>query len=238
MAHKKQTFWYKLSAFLGKKLIAFVEFFIARTIVSKTIFNKKDFPWIAFFEQNYEIIKTEYTVLKNTKAAYDITTISVEQQGVIESNRWDFVPLYLYGIPIVENIELCPKTNVLLKNIPNFTTVFFSVLKPGANIKPHRGAFKGYLRFHFGVDIPRDYRNCGICVLNETYHWKNGESLIFDDTFIHDAWNRSDSSRVLLYVDFIRPMPRILVLTSMGLTKLIGKSAYIQNAIKNLKSIH
>ena len=30
--------------------------------------------------------------------------------------------------------------------------------------------------------------------------------MIFDDTFEHEAWNRTDGVRVILFVDIMRPM--------------------------------
>ncbi|MBP6731225.1 MAG: aspartyl/asparaginyl beta-hydroxylase domain-containing protein, partial [Chitinophagales bacterium] len=143
--------------------------------------------------------------------------------------------LYIYGVPLNDNIALCPQTDRLLKNIPNVTTAFFSILSSDTVIKEHRGAFKGYLRFHLGVDIPADYENCGIRILNDTYHWQNGKSFIFDDTFLHSAWNKSSQKRTVLYVDFIRPMPKPLTWIALLLTRLISASPYIQNALKNLR---
>ena len=59
--------------------------------------------------------------------------------------------------------------------------------------------------------------------------------MIFDDTFKHTAWNNSNEERTVLYVDFIRPMPAVLMRISKWLTLLINKSPFIRNAYKNLK---
>jgi beta-hydroxylase len=144
--------------------------------------------------------------------------------------------LYVYGIPLVENLSLCPETARIIQAIPNKTTVFFSAIKPGTFIKEHRGAYKGYLRYHLGVQIPAHPTECGLKINDRVYHWENGKSLIFDDTYLHEAWNNSNEERVVLYVDFIRPMPWFLVNLSKWLTYLISQSPFVQNGIVKLKT--
>ena len=41
----------------------------------------------------------------------------------------------------------------------------------------------------------------------ETYYWKNGEGIVFDDNYLHDAENGSDEVRVILWIDLRRKMP-------------------------------
>ena len=41
----------------------------------------------------------------------------------------------------------------------------------------------------------------------EKYHWHEGEAVLFDDTFLHDAANETDSVRVVLFLDVARKMP-------------------------------
>jgi aspartate beta-hydroxylase len=35
--------------------------------------------------------------------------------------------------------------------------------------------------------------------------WEEGRCVTFDDTFLHEAWNRSDETRVVLIVDTWHP---------------------------------
>src|SRR5258708_20023106 len=41
----------------------------------------------------------------------------------------------------------------------------------------------------------------------EKYYWRNGASVMFDDTFLHDAANESSDVRVVLFLDVVRKMP-------------------------------
>jgi beta-hydroxylase len=227
-----ESFAYKWKAFLGKTILRIVELFIDAVIVRKPVYQCSDFSWIQAIEKNHSEILREYIEIKGNSKLSDINQISDEQKSVVEKDKWFFFPLYAYGIPIQKNLELCPVTAQTIKHITNVTTVFFSVLTANTYVKPHRGAFKGYLRYHLGVQIPNDFDCCGIRIRNKIYHWENGKSLIFDDTYIHDAWNESSEDRVVLYVDFVRPMPKALTLITKSLTKAISKSPFVQNALE------
>ena len=73
------------------------------------------------------------------------------------------------------------------------------------NLPPHCGPWSGRLRAHLGLIIP-DTDNCFIRVADQTYHWKNGEVVYFDDTYKHEAFNNTDKLRVVLFMDILRPM--------------------------------
>jgi aspartate beta-hydroxylase len=47
--------------------------------------------------------------------------------------------------------------------------------------------------------------NCAIHVGGEERVWHEGECFTFDDTFEHEAWNRSDSTRVVMLLDVWNP---------------------------------
>jgi aspartate beta-hydroxylase len=50
--------------------------------------------------------------------------------------------------------------------------------------------------------VPDD---CAIRVGGEEHAWKEGQCVTFDDTFEHEAWNRSDQTRVVLIMDGWNP---------------------------------
>lgn len=93
----------------------------------------------------------------------------------------------------------------ILKKIPQTNTAMFSILSPGKYIPPHRGPYKGVLRYHLGLMVPEPQGICRIRVGNDIRSWKEGKSLIFDDSHEHEVWNDSDSYRVVLFVNFARP---------------------------------
>lgn len=112
------------------------------------------------------------------------------------------IGLYAFGRKIEENAKKCPITTKLVESIPGMTMAGFSSLAPGAYITPHRG-YEGYsdhvLRLHLGLICPE---GCGIKVGKKVMTWKEGNTLAFDDIVTHEAWNRSNQTRIILLVDF------------------------------------
>lgn len=79
---------------------------------------------------------------------------------------------------------------------------FFSRLRPGARIPPHFGLTNTRLTTHLPLIVPDD---CGIRVGREVCQWREGEVIAFDDSFEHEAWNQSDTDRVVLIFEVHHP---------------------------------
>ena len=43
---------------------------------------------------------------------------------------------------------------------------------------------------------------------DQVYTWKEGESVLFDDSWNHEVYNECENDRVVLIVDIRRPMPQ------------------------------
>jgi len=78
----------------------------------------------------------------------------------------------------------------------------FSVLRPGTHILPHRGVTNTRLVAHLPLIVPK---GCALNVGGEIHEWQKGRCVTFDDTFEHEAWNRSDETRVVLSMDCWNP---------------------------------
>lgn len=101
--------------------------------------------------------------------------------------------------------KFCPKTVALLKQVPEVKAAMFTELPPGAKLNPHRDPYAGSLRYHLGLSTPNDDR-CFINVNDQPYSWRDGEGVMFDETYIHWAINQSDKTRIILLCDIERPM--------------------------------
>jgi beta-hydroxylase len=101
--------------------------------------------------------------------------------------------------------RLCPRTVALLRAIPSVKAAMFAELPPGGILKRHRDPFAGSLRYHLGLVTPNSDR-CFIDVDGQRYSWRDGEGVIFDETYIHSAQNGSDVNRIILFCDIERPM--------------------------------
>ncbi|HEY4415174.1 MAG TPA: aspartyl/asparaginyl beta-hydroxylase domain-containing protein, partial [Verrucomicrobiae bacterium] len=121
-------------------------------------------------------------------------------------NDWKTFFLAGIGMDCSENAARCSETMRLLGKIPGMKTAFFSILSPHKHIPAHRGAFNGLLRFHLGLLVPEPREKVRIRIGNDFRNWTEGKALIFDDTFNHEVWNDTEGYRVVLFVDFTRPL--------------------------------
>jgi beta-hydroxylase len=93
----------------------------------------------------------------------------------------------------------------LLKSIPTIKAAMFASLPPGAKLVRHRDPYAGSLRYHLGLVTPNDPA-CYIDVDGQRYHWRDGEAVMFDETYIHHAENATQHQRVILFCDVERPL--------------------------------
>lgn len=119
----------------------------------------------------------------------------------IYTGDWSVFPFYRFGEKVESTCAACSRTAALIEDIPGMVTAGFSRLSPGTHIQPHAGYTDQVLRFHLGLSGGTD---CGLRVGDETRGWHPGSAFVFDDTQEHEAWNRGDSDRVVLLLDFMR----------------------------------
>lgn len=202
----------------------------------RPFFPNDAFPWIGRIEAFYPAIRGEMLdLLARGVPIPGFEQISADQEKLSRDRRWKTFFFLGYGARFEDNIARCPATWAALNHVPGLTTAFFSVLEPGKRLPSHRGPYKGVLRYHLGVVIPENAEACGIDVAGERRHWREGHSLIFDDTFIHSAWNDSTECRIVLFVDFARPLRFPANLINRAILKLIARSGYVQEAKVNYR---
>jgi beta-hydroxylase len=93
-----------------------------------------------------------------------------------------------------------------VESISSIKGALFATLAPGARLKRHRDPYAGSLRYHLGLVTPTHPGECRILVDGYEYSWRDGEDLIFDETFIHYAENTTDQTRIILLCDVERPL--------------------------------
>jgi aspartate beta-hydroxylase len=150
-----------------------------------------------------------------------------EQEGISanDGRDWRMFIFKAYGIEVQENLRRCPTVSSLLARAPEVVSAVFSFLAPHKHIPRHRGPFRGVLRFHLGLSMPRaadGSLGAALDVDGIEYRLGDGDSLLWDDTFPHEAWNNSDDVRVALLLDvWRRDMPLDMELLSRGLVSLV-----------------
>ena len=142
---------------------------------------------------------------------------------------WKRFYLTWYGEPLASAQALCPATVGLLAKIPEVKAAMFALLPPGSKLNPHRDPFAGSLRYHLGLATP-NADDCRIFVDGEAYSWRDGEDVLFDETYVHWAENRTDQTRVILFCDVERTLRTPLMRAiNRSVSRVLGQATASQN---------
>jgi aspartyl/asparaginyl beta-hydroxylase (cupin superfamily) len=58
---------------------------------------------------------------------------------------------------------------------------------PNTTLRPHTGPTNSRLRLHLPLVVPIG-ADAGLTVGGESHRWEPGQCLVFDDSFVHEAW--------------------------------------------------
>ncbi|OWF76421.1 aspartyl beta-hydroxylase [Yersinia frederiksenii] len=174
--------------------------------VPTTPYLKQDlFPELAVLRDNWLQIREE------GKALMDIQQIKASDKyndagfNSFFKTGWKRFYLKWYEDSHPSAMTLCPYTTSLLRGLPSVKAAMFAELPDGSRLPRHRDPYAGSLRYHLGLITPNDDR-CFIDVDGTTYSWRDGEGILFDETYIHYAENQSGQNRLILFCDIERPM--------------------------------
>jgi len=178
-------------------------------------YEREDFDWVESVEAQTDAIRAE---LENVLADASRFSPYLESDGshlspsgtdLVDNDDWGAYYLWHYGDKNKEAEALCPGAFKALAGVPQpdipgqAPIALFSKLRAKTKIPPHNGMVNTRLICHLPLIVPA---NCGaLRVGNEARPWVEGELLIFDDSMLHEAWNDSDSERVVLLFDIWRP---------------------------------
>jgi aspartate beta-hydroxylase len=169
------------------------------------------FPQAPLFEQSWEQIRDEAVMISRGLSSVPRFHELMAAQTAISANDgrdWRVFVLKAYGYDVRRNQERCPITTALVERCPSVISASFSFLAPGKHIPPHRGPFRGVLRFHLGLSMPKgdDGRLGAVLWVNdEEYRLRDGGTLLWDDTYPHEVLNSTDDVRICLLLDVWRP---------------------------------
>ncbi len=224
---------------LGKRVIRRLADFLGRQslVGDLPVFRTQDFDWAVRLEENWDVIRLELDrVLTHHADLPSFHEISPDQAKISKGDNWKTFILFGFGYKSELNCRQCPETTRVLETIPHLRTAFFSILAPGYHIPRHKGVTKGVIRGHLALIVPKDRDNCWIRIDDQRVSWRQGDCLVFDDTFDHEVRNDTDERRVVLLLDVDRPMRFWGRLINKIFLTGIRWTAYVQDAKKNLQS--
>ena len=194
------------------------------------------FPWLQPILTQIPAIREEaLPILAHNEAIPPFRDFAPGHERIAPSaNDWRSFFFYGYGYPVPENLARCPIVADAVKDVPGLVSAIYSVVGPGAHIRRHRGVSKAIMTAHIGLIVPDKAENCRMDVDGETVVWRVGQAAVFDDTHPHEVWNETDQHRVLLLIQFRRPMRQPGRFVADLLVTLVRRSSFVQRARRNL----
>ncbi len=196
----------------------------------------RGFPKHRLIEDAYPVIRAEAeALLRNPDRIPQFHEIDPLQTPISGKDGIPWRTFFLkgHGLWHDTNVNLTPKTAEVLRQIPDVETAMLSILDGGKHIPAHRGFYRGVYRYHLGLIVPDDapvYIVCG----GQEYHWREGEGVLFDDTYRHEVWNRSAHPRVVLFLNVVRDadLPRWLRPINRMVASMMQRSPKLKRAGK------
>lgn len=180
-------------------------FYLFSGVPNRPWLDRARFPELGQLDEHWETIRDEALALsqdgriRRSEEFDDLGFNSFFRRG------WKRFYLKWYGDPLPSARALCPKTLELIERIPCIKAAMFTMMSPRSKLVPHRDPFAGALRYHLALTTPKT-GSCRLELDGDPYSWREGESVLFDPTFIHRAVNETDETRIVLFCDVARPM--------------------------------
>lgn len=179
--------------------------YLSSRVQPRPYLDARSLPELDVLRENWQVIRDEALRMQGEgriRAADGYTDIGFNS---FFRTGWKRFYLKWYGDHLPSAQAECPRTVELLGRIPSVKAAMFASLPPGGRLVRHRDPYAGSLRYHLGLATPNS-PGCYIEVDGERYHWRDGEDVVFDETFIHYAENTTEQQRVILFCDVERPL--------------------------------
>ena len=168
--------------------------------------------WVAALESHAPYVAFELGVLEGRGGAFQPYLDAPREQASPHrtssglqppEHGWRALFFCRDGRWMPEVLAACPATAQAIRLAPVANDdVMLSRLEPCTEIPAHHGLHNLTLTCHLGLQVPA---GCELQVDGERRTWQEGRCLVFDDTYLHAAWNRSSRARVVLLLDVWHP---------------------------------
>ena len=176
-------------------------------------YPREAFPWVSELEKAVPDMRAEIEqVLADDRGLEPYVREEDERasrgHSLLNDARWSAFHLFRAGERVEENAARCPLIMRLLELLPmpvierRSPMALISILRPGTHIPPHHGMLNTRLICHIPLVVPK---GCRLRVGAETRDVVEGQAMIFDDSFEHEAWNDGDAVRAVLLFEIWRP---------------------------------
>jgi aspartate beta-hydroxylase len=170
-------------------------------------YNPADFEAVGILESNWHTINTELErALRQMKGFEPYIHQTARETDPFEGDMNVFFLRNAFTNDrerLERNRKICPETTAIVDNLPRSGEIaLISALNPHTHLPPHCGAENLRQTIHLALRVPE---GCELRVCDERHGWTPGKCMAFDDSFEHEAWNRSDKTRFVLLLDVWHP---------------------------------
>lgn len=164
-----------------------------------------------FFEESQSVFRAELLPLLEGISRDDWASANpgaVSAEHLASTDGWFMLSVVRHGEWNLPLCELAPRSCEMVASRPEISrcsvsNVNLMRLAPGAQLKPHFGNAPR-LSAHLSLSVPEP-EAAHLRVGAEVATWKEGEVLIFDDTFVHSVSHSGVLPRVVLSAWFCHP---------------------------------
>ena len=203
--------------------------YLTSAVPSTPLLDASQFPELEPLRANWKVIRHEARLL--AEGAHIRASTNHDDVAFQSFFRRGWKRFYLkwYDDVLPSAQALCPRTVALVQSIPSINAALFALLPPHSRLGEHRDPFAGSLRYHLGLITPNSDA-CRIWVDGAIYSWRDGEAVLFDETFVHSARNDTDETRIILFCDVARPLRfRAMQAVNRFVTRHVVKATAAQN---------
>ena len=205
--------------------------YVFSAVPARPIVQRRDFPELDVLRDNWEVIREEALALcgagriRASERHDDVGFNSFFRHG------WKRFYVKWYGAPLGSARKMCPRTVALVDSVSTVNAAMFALLPPGGRLSRHRDPFAGSLRYHLGLVTPNSDA-CRIYIDGQPSAWRDGDDIVFDETYVHYAENATDQYRIILFCDVERPLktPVIRALNRF-MERTVMRAAATQNTV-------
>jgi ornithine lipid ester-linked acyl 2-hydroxylase len=199
------------------------------------VFKNDVFTWTESLESHYDAIRAEaMNIMLERDKIPPLRDVSPDHDRIAVDNKWQSLFIWGYNYKFQRNAELCPVTTSVVEKIPGLISAFYSVHAPGTHLPRHYGPTNGTITCHLGLTIPKE-KGCRISVDDKEYEWHEGKCFVFDDTYYHEVWNDTEEDRIILLVQFERPLHQPGKALAGSFMWMIRRSPFIQTTLARVK---
>lgn len=214
-------------------------FFYVPDLPSEPYLDASSQPWSPVLRSAYPAIRREALGLLQDAEGFE-SFVRLRKGDRMENYlgggqpAWEAFFFFRHGKRFDDNHARCPITSKALESIDlcniadHAPEICFSLLTAGTHIRPHYGVTNARVVMHLPLLVPRD---CALNLIGAGEHvWQEGELVMFDDTFQHEAWNRSSEPRLILLMDCWNPA--LTVVERKAVSRLIETMGALHGAAR------